>query len=612
MKQTKKQTKKKPTYSTFSNVLWTFGLQWKYAKPSFIFLLISVPLALGQQFIEMLLPKTVVAEIMKQSEYSEILLRVGIMVAALFFFNMLQEIFSKLNYAGYFQKFNQEVHYITELKQYSISYMKAESAAFRNIRERAVQTLWQRGDGSVLTKLPVQSFALIENILCYVLFGGMISFVSPWIVVVLTIAPIVHYIFQYRYNRYEYEMRENWIPVERKMNYVVKGSRKFDTAKDIRIYGLNKWFDDTYKALVKERMVWTKKLLWKGMEGRIADLLIILLRDGLAYIILTGMVLRGEMTVDNFLLYFAAIGSFATWVGGIIENWGQIHSSSLQICDLRDLVNYDDHMNHESTFDVHTLKQPCSIEFQNVSFRYEGAEKDTLHNFNLKIKPGEKLAVVGLNGAGKTTFVKNLCGLYVPTDGTIKVSGHEHTEFGMEDYCSLFSSVFQDFNLFCVTIAEMVASDTKDGLDREKVEQCLKKAGLWERVSALPEGMDTPFNKMVYDNGVDFSGGEKQKLMLAKAVYKNAPILVLDEPTAALDPIAEQQMYLHYSELTEGKTSVFISHRLSSTRFCDRIIFIENGAIAEEGTHDELMKLGGKYAELFEVQSQYYKEGESE
>ena len=252
---------------------------------------------------------------------------------------------------------------------------------------------------------------------------------------------------------------------------------------------------------------------------------------------------------------------------------------------------------------------PVDIELKNVSFKYPSAdgEKYALKNVNLKIGKGEKLAIVGANGAGKTTLVKLMCGFYYPSEGEVKLNDRAIAEYKIEEYYSLFSAVFQDIYLLPVTIAEFVSSSEKE-LDRDMVIDVIHKAGLADKIDSLPNGIDSRLMKGVFDDSIEMSGGEKQKLMLARALYKDAPVIVLDEPTAALDPIAENELYMKYNELTSNKTSVYISHRLASTRFCDRIIYIENGEIAESGSHEELMKLGGKYAHMFDLQSHYYKE----
>ena len=219
----------------------------------------------------------------------------------------------------------------------------------------------------------------------------------------------------------------------------------------------------------------------------------------------------------------------------------------------------------------------------------------------------EKLALIGLNGAGKTTLVKLICGFYTPTEGEILLNGRNIEEFDREQYYSLVSVLFQDYTILPAKLKENIASRRAEDIDEKKLQEALQKAGFQERYDRLPEKGDSLLVREIHENAVDFSGGEKQRLLFARALYKQAPLLILDEPTAALDPIAENEIYLKYSETTVGKTSVYISHRLSSTKFCDRIVLLENGNIVESGTHDTLMAQGGKYAELYEMQSKYYK-----
>ena len=245
---------------------------------------------------------------------------------------------------------------------------------------------------------------------------------------------------------------------------------------------------------------------------------------------------------------------------------------------------------------------------EDVTFRYPGAEQPLFEHFNLTIRPGEKVAVVGLNGAGKTTLVKLLCGFYDPEEGRVLLNGVDIREYNRQDYYNLLSAVYQDYSVLDVTVEENVAQTMED-IDVQRVMDCLEKAGLKDFISQLPQGLQTHVGRDVYLDGVLFSGGQTQRLMLARALYKDGPILVLDEPTAALDPIAESDIYKKYNEMTAGKTSLFISHRLASTRFCDRILYLEAGKIREEGTHEQLLGLGGAYAKLFEIQSRYYQEG---
>jgi len=328
-----------------------------------------------------------------------------------------------------------------------------------------------------------------------------------------------------------------------------------------------------------------------------------------AYVYLIGLVVNNQISVAEFLLYFSAVSGFTTLVTGILSQLNRLKKQSLDLSIVREALEYPEMFKFEGGEDlVVDLNKEYTIELKNVSFKYPGKDKNVLTNINLTIKPNEKIAIVGLNGAGKTTLVKLICGYYDPTEGEILLNGVNIKTYNREHYYKMFSAVFQHFSLLAGSVAVNVAQSIEN-INYDLVYSCVEKAGLKEKIESLPDKYESNLNREVYEDATNLSGGETQRLMLARALYKDAPIIVLDEPTSALDPIAEADIYNKYNELAKNKSSLFISHRLASTKFCDRILFIADEKILEEGTHDELLALGGKYAHLFNVQSKYYREG---
>lgn len=380
-------------------------------------------------------------------------------------------------------------------------------------------------------------------------------------------------------------------------------------AKDIRILHMKQWLLDTMKQNYEIFMHFERA---SGNHDFMADSVNVfaaLIRNVVAYAYLIGQVLAGNMDAPQFVLYFSAVSGFTNWVQGIMENVGHIRQSGVGISDVMELLFYEEPYRFEDGEHLpQNTKGQYELCLENVSFRYPGASEDTLHNLNLTIRNGEKLAVVGRNGAGKSTLVKLLSGFFDPTEGRVLLNGEDIRKYNRKEYYRLFSAVFQDFSILAGTVAENVAQSVEE-IDYSRVKEAVKDAGLQENIERLPEQYETKLGRSVHLDAYELSGGETQRLMLARALYRNAPVIVLDEPTAALDPIAESDLYERYHELTKGSTSIYVSHRLASTKFCDRIILIGAGGIAEMGTHEELMEAGKEYAHLYEVQSRYYTEG---
>ncbi len=330
-----------------------------------------------------------------------------------------------------------------------------------------------------------------------------------------------------------------------------------------------------------------------------------ILFSGIVYVFVCTKAWAGAFGLGMVTQYISAISNLSGKVASLFQVLGQArnHASFLKMnFDFLDMEN----SMYQGDMKVTSLDNGThEIEFKDVSFRYPGCEQYTLRHINLKFQVGKRLAVVGQNGSGKTTFIKLLCRLYDPTEGVILLNGVDIRQYRYEEYLSIFSVVFQDFTLTDFTLGQNVASGEK--YDKARVEECLKKAGLEERLKNLPLGTETYLSKTFSKEGVDMSGGEKQKIALARTLYKNAPFIILDEPTAALDPIAEAEIYSKFNEIIEDKTAIYISHRLSSCRFCDEICVFDKGTVVQQGSHEGLLAVeNGKYHELWTAQAQYY------
>ena len=398
------------------------------------------------------------------------------------------------------------------------------------------------------------------------------------------------------------ETTDNYSKLSGKFEYFYKLSKNAEASKDIKLYGFSDYLVKTAADFIYQIEHINAKYTKQSAAISGVRALLNLVRELVAYAYLTYLVLKIRLSVSEFIFCFGIITGFSNWIMNLVFSFMEISRCCTDCALYREFVE-ESVSEGKPEVDFGEVR---SIEFSNVFFTYPASDTETIRNMSFKVNKGENIAIVGENGAGKTTAIKLLCGLYYPSEGDILINGRSSKEFSSDSYFDLFSAVFQDYCFMPMTIAENITAE--QSYDKERLFAAFDKAGITDKINSLSEKENTLMVKDVYKNAADFSGGEKQKLLLAKAVYKNAPVLILDEPTAALDPISENELYLKYNELTEDKISFFISHRLSSTRFCDRILFIKDGAVAESGTHEELMAKKGAYYRMYQTQSMYYRE----
>lgn len=637
-------------HSIPSNILFWLKIYWKW-EPGVV-LLAALELILGAlvPLVGIYLPKLVL-DMLAGHVTAAVLIRTlglwGLLAAALY------GVSGGLRGKYYVQ--NSVRSYLMPelfLKSLRVSYEIPESEWGKKAYQEALGVA-SGGDWSASTRTFDGTLAILQNILCFALYSTVLGVLNPWVVLVLMALSMLNILVIEKGLRFEDSMREREARHGRHWNYILSAMGNMTAAKDVRIFGMYPWLggirDRAVTEMEEDKKAYQRLHNWQqAMNGLIG-----LVRDVAAYGYLIYSVSTGQIGVSDFVLYFGAVTGFSGFVTGMLYQVGDLKSARNATDYFRAYMALPEEVSEEESIRAvtpdaqrnQTGAMTCGehggqklmasvkagenfqgtdgraayagqrfpapgIVFEDVGFAYKKEDgtpgEKVLDHFNLTIAPGEKLALVGVNGAGKTTLVKLLCGLYQPDQGRILVNGRSRSEMESEEWYQMLSVVFQEQLVLPITIAENLSLQRREETDDERAWAALEKAGLSETFARQKLTLDTFMKKTISRKGIELSGGQQQRLMLARALYKDAPLLVLDEPTAALDPIAESEVYESYLQHSRGKTAIFISHRLASTRFSDRIILLDHGQIQEEGTHEQLMKLGGAYAHMYQVQSSYY------
>ena len=480
---------------------------------------------------------------------------------------------------------------------------------YENLENDELRNINQRVAGNIRANTFVYEVFVptISNFLKFFGYSYIIATLHPLLILFLLGLVFINSLISKRLEKIGYEFEPITARFSRKQSYLWDTMIGFDFAKEVRINKAEKWLHEKYRDVCEEYLTENVKLQKKYLPLNLVKSVVSFSETFATYVYCALMAITGSITLGSFSVYVGAITNFSSSLNSMVGSC--IHNSYI----IKRIDEYHEYRkrivpSHENTDPESNppLDNAPSIEFVNVSFRYPGTDLDVLKNISLKIEACKRLAIVGYNGAGKTTLIKLLCRLYEPTEGEILYNGTNIKDIRYRDYMDTLSVVLQDFKLFAFSVSENVILCRET--DTERLEYCIEKCGLKDKIASLPKRLNTSIGREFDEDGIEFSGGEGQKLASARALYKGGNISIMDEPTSALDPIAEYELYQRFDQIIHNNTALYISHRLASAKFCDKVAVFVKGKIVEEGTHDELMCQNGVYYEMFTKQAEHYKE----
>lgn len=582
--------------------LWFFvKFGWKCEKRYIIYLVLNQFINSLIPIVAVVMPRYIINELMDLKRPSYIFLYVGILIGYTLIGSLISNYLTWTSFT-YRCRVGAEFDVFMHQKTVNADYADLESSEYIEMKEKAKKFLFGNMNGfSYVLDVAVQTLGKIFTLLGII---AIIATLNLLLVLLFVSLVLVSSWIESKVRKKQIAMSLEIISIERRWMYYGELMDEFSYGKEIRINGIGDWLvnhERKFAKIANDSYAKSNALgIKSGAFGAIASFA----QQCISYAYLVVQVMGGAITIGDFSMYVGGVAAFSGAMRDVMSNIIEVSEFRKYYDAMEQYLNIPSKMRNNAKLPLPNGNH--AIEFKNVSFRYTGQQYFALKNINIILIPGQKLSIVGENGAGKTTFVKLLCRIYDPTEGEILLDGVNIMDIDYDQYMSLFSTVFQDFKLFSFSLKENVAlSDSETSQDTD-VEKALIKAGFGNKLESLLNGINTNVYKNFDGKGFEPSGGEGQKIALARALYKNAPIVVLDEPTAALDPRAEYEIYQHFNELIAGKTAIYISHRLSSARFCDKIAVFTNGEIVEYGTHQELLQREGTYAQLFNMQAGFY------
>lgn len=598
-----KKKQKKERYFLWSDLGYLLGGIWDSDKTLLAFMLLETLCIVITPYTAMYLPKIGVDLVTARASVKNAVWMLGGLTAVL----ALSQAAGSMAARGKNVRQDRLRSYYRILlfeKTLDCDYEHVESAVWQDKYDEAKQMSVEWGPWSATTLMAEGAVKVCGAMISFGLYGSIIGALNPWLLLLIIALSALNFAALRRAQKYEMKRIGERSGLQRRRWYMENRASDVKFGKDIRLYEMQGWIKACFRHYNEAHFRLRQAVQQRYFQAAFVEAAAMFVRDSAAYLYFLWLTASGRMAVGDFALACSAVAAFSALVTQTADSVGQMMQAVPPLNRMRAYLEAADEPDPEPAAAAPKKGEPVSIVFEDVSFSYEGRYQ-VLEHFNLRIDAGEKLALVGVNGAGKTTIIKLLCGFYRPDSGRILLNGTDVKNFRKEDLYRLVAPVFQEAVILPFTVAQNISLKEKD-MDREKVRECLVRVGLWEEVSRLPEGMDSMMMNLEGSGGINLSGGQQQKLLMARALYKEAMVLFFDEPTAALDPIAESETYEMFHEMTGSKTAVYISHRLASTRFCDRVVFLENGRVKAEGSHETLLESCHEYEKMYRVQSHYY------
>ena len=589
-------------YSIWSNYIFTFKPLWQQKRRIALCFLAAAVLFVAVPVVGMMITSMMIGSLEQGISMQHFVCRALLAFAGYGVLNMAKSYLDARNDGQYIEARTALFLMDWIKKDLTVSMEQCEDAQIQKLKKKSENCIWANEWG--IEGFMRHNLDLLKSLLGLFVYTLIVGIMNWKILAMLVGMSAVSAAAAYGVTRYYEKIKDPLAEQGVTMGYINREVDDVQSGKDIRIFGLGKWIVGKYDQAIKKcrRLYFQRDIREYG--SNMLDTALDAVRDLVCYLYLILQLSQG-MRISEFVFYMGLVAGFSNWIGMISKRVVSVKQESDNISELRNYLLLE-----EEAPSGGKLAETDRIEvvFDHVSYRYHGAEEETLHDVSFRLASGEKLALVGLNGAGKTTIVKLMSGLYLPTSGTVYVNGISTRALDRSAYFAKQAAIFQEPFQTSYNIAENIALE--ETYDRAKLWKVLAQAGLDEKVKSLDRQLDTHLGKDIAQDGIMLSGGEMQKLLLARALYREAQLILLDEPTAALDALAETEIYQKYQTLMQGKSVLFISHRLASTRFCDRILLLAEGRIQEQGTHEELMQEQGAYYQLFQVQSKYYDKAE--